>query len=143
MTELEEKKEETKEEKKENAFSKFFKKTKESVSNTVLDVKLANRFNEDNEEAYVYSGSSITRETVYGYMEDGSFIALGEHEFKKNSIFMLDDKPYHILSVSEAVVKIALDGFEYEKKATKYELDSNVTEVNVIKVEKHYYLVRE
>ena len=95
MTELEEKKEETKEEKKENAFSKFFKKTKESVSNTVLDVKLTNRFNEDNEEAYVYSGSSITRETVYGYMEDGSFIALGEHEFKKNSIFMLDDKPYH------------------------------------------------
>lgn len=143
MNELEEKKEETKEEKKENAFSKFFKKTKESVSNTVLDVKLANRFNEDNEEAYVYTGSSITRETVYGYMEGESFIALGEHEFKKNSIFMLDDKPYHILGVSDTMVKIALDGFEYERKATKYELDSNVTEVNVIKVEKHYYLVKE
>ena len=30
-----------------------------------------------------------------------------------------------------------------KKKASKYTLDENVKEVNVIKADKHYYLVKE
>lgn len=131
-----------KEEKKENAFSKFFKKTKESVSNSVLEMKIDNKFRNDHDEASVYSGN-ILPETLYGYLEDNTFIAYGEHEFKKNSILIFKDKPYYVDEVNEAVVEVILDGVSYERKASKYKLDANVTEVNVIKADKHYYLVKE
>lgn len=134
--------EDVKEEKKENAFSKFFKKTKESVSNSVLEMKIDNKFRNDNEEATIYSGN-ILPDTIYGYLNDNCFVAYGEHELKKNSILIFKNKPYYIDSVSPKVVEVVLDGVAYERKATRYMLDPNVTEVNVIKVDKHYYLVKE
>lgn len=139
----EEKEIETKdEEKKENSFSKFFKKTKESVSNSVLEMKIENKFKNDNSDADIYS-NTLLPDTVYGYLDGNTFIAYGELELKKNSIMIFKDKPYYIDSVTQTTVKISLDGYEYERKASKYTLDENVKEVNVIKADKHYYLVKE
>ena len=81
--------------------------------------------------------------TVYGYLEDNTLIAYGEQELKKNSIMVFMEKPYYIDSVTPTTVKILLDGYEYKRKASKYALDENVKEVNVIKADKHYYLVKE
>lgn len=53
------------------------------------------------------------------------------------------EKPYYIDSVTPTTVKVLLDGYEYKRKASKYALDENVKEVNVIKADKHYYLVKE
>lgn len=129
-------------EKKENSFSKFFKKTKESVSNSVLEMKIENKFKSDNSDADIYD-NSLLPDTVYGYLDGNSFIAYGEQELKKNSIMIFKDKAYYIDSIEPTTVKVVLDGFEYEKKASKYTLDENVKEVNVIKADKHYYLVKE
>ncbi len=139
----EEKKIEVKnEEKKENSFSKFFRKTKESVSNSVLEMKIENKFKNDNSDADIYNNTLLPN-TVYGYLEGNTFIAYGEQELKKNSIMVFKDKPYYIDSVTPTTVKVLLDGYEYERKASKYTLDENVKEVNVIKADKHYYLVKE
>ena len=130
------------EEKKENSFSKFFRKTKESVSNSVLEMKIENKFKNDNSDADIYNNTLLPN-TVYGYLEGNTFIAYGEQELKKNSIMVFKDKPYYIDSVTPTTVKVLLDGYEYERKASKYTLDENVKEVNVIKADKHYYLVKE
>lgn len=141
----EEQNNETKEEKKESSFSKFWKKAKQTVNDSVLEIKIESKFKKDNNTFSIYGKNDLISLTVYGYIEDDKVVAFGKVDAEVNEVLVDDEtkKAYYINSVSDSTVDIIVDGVKYTRPATVISLDSDVKEVDVIKAGKKYYLVKK
>lgn len=136
-----EEKGETKEEKKENVFSKFWKKTKQTVNDSILEIKIESKFKNDNSSFNIYGADDIVPLIVYGSINDNKALVYGKVETEVNNILVDDnDKAYFVNSLIDSTVDVVVDGVTYTREATIIVLDENVEEVKVIKAGKKYYL---
>ena len=142
---ISEEQDDKKEEKKENAFSKFWKKTKQKVGDSVLEMKIESKFRTDNKLFNIYGKGELISLTVYGILEDNKVKAYGKVETEINNVLVDDETKiaYYIDSLEESTVDVVLDGVSYNRPATIINLDSDVKEVEVIKAGKKYYLQKK
>ncbi|MCR5113237.1 MAG: hypothetical protein K6A63_04805 [Acholeplasmatales bacterium] len=133
-------------EKKENGFSKFFNKAKASVAAAQLENKIEAAYKKDTITFANYEKDSLLPKTYYGkYLSDNQIEVFGDHEAKVNTIIISekDEKAYYVTSTEKTTVKSTVEGTEYERPGTIINLDTDVTEVNVIKAGKRYFIYKE
>ena len=137
--------EEPKAEKKENAFSRFWKKTKQSVSDAVLEGKIRSAYEKAHAEFVIYEKDALIPTRVYGAVQDGSLTVFGKVEPKPCSVVIADNKEetaYYVVGTSETTVKSTVEGVEYEREGTVIALDEKVEEVRVVKAGKRYFIYK-
>lgn len=150
--------EEKKEEKKENWFSKTFSKVKKGIEDTNREGKLENEYRKDALEFSVYTGGLLSN-TYYGKLKDDntaevygilteenvpfSSVLEVEKDGKKNLYYISSIKHYDDdqvkLTIKEKVNDKEVDN-TYSRPVSILTLDSNMQEVDVIKVHDKYYL---
>lgn len=136
---------EQKEEKKESVFSKIWKKTKQTVSDSLLETKIESTFNKGNPYFHIYGKGEIMPLIICGKMEDNKICVYGTVDTEINNV-LLDvntDNAYYINCLVDSTVDITVDGIVYNRPVTIIVLDSNVEEVDVIKAGKKYYLCKK
>ena len=136
---------EEKKEKKENAFSKFWKKTKQSVNDAVLESKIRSAFEKAHASFSVYTKDELFAQTVYGSVEGDVLTVFGKVEVKPGAVVIADDKDetaYYAVRTAETTVKSMVEGTEYEREGTSITLDAKVEEVNVVKAGKRYFIYK-
>lgn len=136
---------EQKEEKKENVFSKFWKKTKQTVSDSLLEIRIESTYNKDKPYYHIYGKGDIMPLIICGKKENDRINVYGKVDTEVNNI-LLDvnaDKAYYINSFVDSTVEVTVDGVSYNRPSTIIVLDDNVEEVNVIKAGKKYYLCKK
>lgn len=131
-------------EKKENAFSKFWKKTKQSVNDSILEGKIRASYEKAHKQFSLYEKDALISSTLYGTIEGTTLTSFGKTEIKPYSVLIATDegKAYYVLSGADTTVKSMVEGVEYEREGTIIELDENVEEVNVIKAGKRYFIYK-
>ena len=132
------------EEKKDNAFKRFWKKTKQSVNDAVLESKIESSYNKAHNAYTVYGYEDLFSKSIYGEYVDDSLIFFGELEIKPYSVIVCDESKtaYYALESEKTTVKAIVDGVEYERPGMKVKLDENVEEVKVVKAGKKYFLYK-
>ncbi len=133
---------EKKEEKKDNAFSRFWKKTKQSVNDAVLESKIHSAYQKAHANFSVYEKDALLSTGVSGEITDGVLTVFGKVEVDPWSVVIADDKEetaYYIVSSSKTTVKSMVEGVEYEREGTAFVLDPNVEEIPVVKAGKRYF----
>ena len=130
--------------KRENAFAKFFAKTKQSVNDSILEVKIRTAFDREHESFNVYTKNELLTKKVTGSIRDGVLTVFGDEDIKSWSVVVAnkDEKAYYVLSTEPATVTAEVDGVTYERIGTAVFLDENVEEVNVVKAGKRYYVYK-
>lgn len=137
--------EEKKPEKKENAFSRFWKKTKQSVNDAVLESKIRSAYEKAHASFEIYAKDELFTNRVSGEIADGVLTVFGSVDVKPYSVVIADDKEetaYYAVSTSETTVKSMVEGEEYERAGTAIVLDPNVEEVRVVKAGKRYFIYK-
>lgn len=144
MTEKEKSTEEVNE-KEPGKFKTFFNKTKQKASDAILEAKIEAHYRKDHNEFTIYQKDELLSKTVFGTFEGNGIVVFGEQEIKPNSVLIDEEteKAYYVVKTQESKVRVALEGFEYEREGTHIELDDKVTEVKVIKAGKRYFLYKE
>lgn len=135
---------EVKEEKKEGSFKKFWNKTKKTVGDAVLENKIESTYKRSNNEYSLYQKDELLGKTLYGVIEGNTLTCWGKPDVKEYSV-VVDNKTntaYYVLNVAEGTVKAIVDAVEYERDGLVITLTSDVTEVNVIKAGKRYFLYK-
>lgn len=136
---------EQKEEKKENVFSKFWKKTKQTVSDSLLETRIESTYNKDKPYYHIYGKGDIMPLIICGNKENDRISVYGKVDTEVNNI-LLDvntEKAYYISSLIDSTIEVTVDGIPYNRPSTIIVLDDNVEEVNVIKAGKKYYLCKK
>lgn len=131
-------------EKKENAFSKFWKKTKQSVSDSILESKIKSMYEKSKTEYTIYKKGELFNQTVYGSIEENVLTIFGKEELEAYNL-VVEEKSghaYFIVGIEENTVMIEYDGTVYERPAMRLTLDADVEEVDVIKAGKRYFLYK-
>lgn len=135
------------EEKKEGKFGKWWKGVKKNVSDSMLESKIEEVWDDSHEKFGLtpYDGGLFGTSTVFGAIEGNTLTIFGTTEVKKGSVAISDKdkKAYYVLSVSPTKVKVACQGIEYERDGQIVELDPNVEEVKVIKADGRYFIYKE
>ena len=137
----EEKKEE---EKKPNAFSKFWNKTKQAVSDSMLEAKLDSDFRKTHDEFTIYEYGKMMGKTYAGTLEGDKVTLYGKIDVASNSVLVSkkDNKAYYTVVYEESTVEVESEGEKYTRPSTTIFLDENVTEVKVIKASDKYYIYK-
>lgn len=132
-------------EKKENAFSKFWKKTKQSVNDAVLESKIRAAYEKAHASFTVYEKDELLSHTFSGGIEGNVLTVFGKAEIEPWSVVIANDEKataYYAVETAQTVVKAAVEGVEYEREGTAITLDPAVEEVNVVKAGKRYFLYK-
>ena len=135
---------EVNEEKKEGAFKKFWNKTKKAVGDAVLENNIESTYKRGHNEFTLYQKEDLLSKTLYGELEGNTLTIWSRPEVKEYSV-VIDNKTnqaYYVLNVTEGTVKAIVDAVEYERDGLVLTLTSDVTEVNVIKAGKRYFLYK-
>ena len=133
---------ETKSEESKKGFKAWFNKTKEDVNNYLLESKIENTFNKNNEEFSlgIYNPDSIlsSQKQIFGYFDnEGKLVVFGEREIPKFSIILSNKtkEAFTILSKDSACsIEATVDGIKYVRSGTKYNITNQTKEVKIIKV---------
>ena len=122
----------------------FFSKLKSSVSDQVLDVKIANAYKKDSEALTVYTKGSLFPKSLNGKVDGLTITVWGDDEIKPYSVLVVDEtlKAYYVISSKKTKVTAVVDGIEYERDGQVITVDDNVEEVNVVKAGDHYYIYK-
>lgn len=138
------KNEETKtEEKKENGFKKFFGKVKQSVNDSVLESKKQSNYDSKHDEYRAYVKDGLLPKRINGDLNEGFLTCFGKIELSKGSVIIdKNNKAYYVISSEKATVNTEVDNITYECEGTKFGLDENVEEVNVIKADSRYFIFK-
>lgn len=137
--------EEKTEEPKENVFSRFWKKTKQSVDNSILEGKIRSSYDKAHKKFTIYQKDEMFSTTVYGEIVNNVLTVFGEQEIKPFSVVVYEndgEKAYYTGEATATTVETSVEGVVYTRPGTSVTLDEDVTEVNVIKAGKKYYLYK-
>ena len=136
---------EPKTEKKENAFSRFWKKTKQSVNDAVLENKIRSAYEKAHTEFTIYEKDALLPSRVYGEVQNGVLTVFGKVEAKPYSVVIAENAEataYYAVGTSETTVRSMVEGVEYEREGTAITLDEKVEEVRVVKAGKRYFIYK-
>lgn len=129
---------------KDNAFKRFWKKTKQSVNDAVLESKIESNYNKEHKAYTIYMYNETFSKSIHGELIDNTLTFFGEIAVKPYSVVIYDatKEAFYVTECHATTVKSIVDGVEYERPGTVITLDRDVTEVKVIKAGKKYYLYK-
>lgn len=132
-------------EKKENAFSRFWKKTKQSVNDSIFESKLRSAYEKAHRAYTIYTKGELIPFSCSGEITDGRLTVFGKATPKAGAVVIADDKEktaYYVTAYEPTTVTATLEGEDYEREGTIISLDPNVEEVNVVKAGGRYFLYK-
>jgi len=130
----------------EGGFKKWWKNTKKSVNDTILESKIESSFKNAHHgyNIYKHDGGLFNSSTCYGDIKDEALIYWGEDKIEPYSLIIdtKDNKAYYALDSEPVTVSSTVDGTVYERKGTSIKLNADVEEVDVIKGGDRYFLYK-
>lgn len=127
-----------------NAFKRFWKKTKQSVNDAVLENKIESNYNKEHKAFTLYMYNETFSKSIHGEIMNDTLVFFGEIPVKPYSVVVNDitKEAYYVIDCHTTTVKSIVDAVEYERVGTILTIDKNVCEVKVIKAGKKYYLYK-
>lgn len=116
--------------------------TKEKGKQIILNIKIKNKFKDDNELFILYKKDNLLSINLYGYFKNDKIVILGNHDIKINNIIIRNktNKAFFVKAINTTKVNVEYDGKTYIKDGMEIKIDDNVKEVKVIKAKEKYYL---
>lgn len=125
-----------------NKFNNIINVTKEKGKQIILNIKIKNKFKDDNELFILYKKDNLLSINLYGYFKNDKIVILGNHDIKINNIIIRNktNKAFFVKAINTTQVNVEYDGKTYIKDGMEIKIDDNVKEVKVIKAKEKYYL---
>lgn len=125
-----------------NKFNNIINVTKEKGKQIILNIKIKNKFKDDNELFILYKKDNLLSINLYGYFKNDKIVILGNHDIKINNIIIRNktNKAFFVKAINTTQVNIEYDGKTYIKDGMEIKIDDNVKEVKVIRAKEKYYL---
>ena len=125
-----------------NKFNNIINVTKEKGKQIILNIKLKNKFKDDNELFILYKKDNLLSINLYGYFKNDKIVILGNHDIKINNIIIRNktNKAFFVKAINTTQVNVEYDGKTYIKDGMEIKIDDNVKEVKVIRAKEKYYL---
>ena len=123
-------------------FNNIINVTKEKGKQIILNVKIKNKFKDDNELFILYKKDNLLSINLYGYFKNDKIVILGNHDIKINNIIIRNktNKAFFVKAINTTQVNVEYDGKTYIKDGMEIKIDDNVKEVKVIRAKEKYYL---
>lgn len=125
-----------------NKFNNIINVTKEKGKQIILNIKIKNKFKDDNELFILYKKDNLLSINLYGYFKNDKIVILGNHDIKINNIIIRNktNKAFFVKAINTTQVNVEYDGKTYIKDGMEIKIDDNVKEVKVIRAKEKYYL---
>ena len=116
--------------------------TKVKINDYLLEYNIYNSFKNKNILFTLYENKTLLSKKVYGFYLDNNVIIYGNYEITDYALLIneTNKKIYNIKKSKSSNINILYNGEEYTRKGTMLYLDTNIKEVDAIKIGKKFYI---
>ncbi len=122
--------------------NEIINKAKVKLNECVLEYNVYNSFKNKNILFSLYEKNSLLNKKVYGFYLDNNVIVYGNYEINDYALLINEKNKniYNIRKSKSTNINILCDGEQYIRQGTLFYLDTNIKEVDAIKIGKKFYI---